>query len=502
MRKKLYKVALYGAIILTTLLCTTAFGCKKKVNGIAENPISNTDEAEVYLLKDPDSESPVYLDKDGNVIELAKETKDDSGKGVSITLKDGSTAVVKEKDTSVKLEEKKELEKPNETPKSFVSSQAKKEEKTSEKTKQKDNATKNQKAGEDTSQNSNKKADLIPGVNAPKETTKTTTKTPAPSKIESSNTVEVAYTESPASGIMYGAFLGSNDSQLIYEKAGTEYLTVKESNGSDARITGAQQVNILAETSNGWYKIEKMSLLGPISKDNITGYVPKSSLISEDDRKLALADAKEQTKTAEEELKRNEKSSEKANEQKGEDKKTSSEEITSGLPIKAPENEKTENLPKEEEKASESPIPSPEIIEQLNEERKQQVEAENQKMLEEGNHFSISASSNTGIFDAINVYREENGLGTYEWGSENEGICETRALEQTEYVFNQYGSIAHDYGTPVDTLENLCVGLDVMDAWKSSGGHNAALLREDLTKCVVYTGYYDGNEGVTVALFW
>lgn len=107
------------------------------------------------------------------------------------------------------------------------------------------------------------------------------------------------------------------------------------------------------------------------------------------------------------------------------------------------------------------------------------------------------------VFNAINAWRVENGLTELAWGSEKDGVGSTRAVEQTDLVYNKLQEMNHGYGTPAGAMENLCGGgLDVMNAWKTSPGHNSAMLSADCTKCVVYTGYYGGNRGITVALFW
>ncbi len=168
-------------------------------------------------------------------------------------------------------------------------------------------------------------------------------------------------------------------------------------------------------------------------------------------------------------------------------------------PTQEKPSEKPSETPSETPSAtpSEKPKPTAEIMNQF------QQEANAQEYEQGQNNFTITTSANMEVFNAINAWRVENGLAEYTWGSENEGIGAIRAYEQTELTYNQLQEMNHGYGTPFNGLENLCGGgIDVMNAWKTSPGHNAAMLREDCTKCVVYTGYYDGNRGITVALFW
>ncbi len=141
--------------------------------------------------------------------------------------------------------------------------------------------------------------------------------------------------------------------------------------------------------------------------------------------------------------------------------------------------------------------PSQEVMDKIAEEQRKRAEEYNNRQ------FNITAAANRGIFDQINAWRLENGLAELTWGSDNEGIASTRAYEQTDYVANKHGGIDHGYGTPWNGLENLSDrGTSaVFDGWKASGGHNQTMLGSH-TYCVVYTGYADGMDGVTVALFW
>ncbi len=141
--------------------------------------------------------------------------------------------------------------------------------------------------------------------------------------------------------------------------------------------------------------------------------------------------------------------------------------------------------------------PSQDVMNKAVEEQRKRAEEQNNRQ------YSVFTSASRSIFDQINAWRVENGLTELAWGSDNEGLASTRAYEQTDFIFNKQGSINHGYGTPWSGAENLSDRGSgaVFDGWKASGGHNQTMLG-NYTYCVVYTGYADGMNGVTVALFW
>lgn len=151
---------------------------------------------------------------------------------------------------------------------------------------------------------------LIPGVNAPElpKAEAASSKNPVGvsdgtgSDRNGNKSVSQPVPEEACDRIMYGAFFGTGEIQLIYESAGEGAAPVKEPNGSKAYLSGAQQVHVLATTANGWCRIDKASSLGPVFTQRIVGYVPQSALITAMEREEIISASREASKAAEEEL--------------------------------------------------------------------------------------------------------------------------------------------------------------------------------------------------------
>ena len=88
---------------------------------------------------------------------------------------------------------------------------------------------------------------------------------------------------------MYGAFLFGDDMTDILEKADEKAsVVVDPDTGKSAFLSGSQEVTVIGETDNGWYHIKKYTALGPMSKARIDGYVPKSALITAEEREQII----------------------------------------------------------------------------------------------------------------------------------------------------------------------------------------------------------------------
>ena len=477
----------FELILLSSLVFVCAFtGCKKKGNGadtikVNENAYLCESSSGDILINFDDAGNPVELiDANGEVTDLTKEEvsviRDEKNGEIKSVTVGKKTIAVKEKADEKNSEKilataKEKKEKTSEDGKKVTSEEKKEEIKAEKDTEEevKIPSSEEMRPG---------KEKFTPGVDAPKlpsDNPKSSEKAKeTPSEEVKEEEVAVDYSEEAVSGTMYGAFYATNGSQVIYSKAGTQYPVAKDpKTGGDAYLTGANAVELIGKTNNGWYHIKAYTAFGPAFSERVNGYVPASALVDEATKNKQV---------------------EEKNKQQGEERKKQ-EEKESEIPSEKP-SETPSETPSEQPSNPPAP-PSKEVMDQIEEEQRKRAEEYNNRQ------YAITASANRGIFDQINAWRVENGLAELSWGSDNEGIASTRAYEQTDLVTNQHGSINHGYGTPWSGMENLSDrGTSaVFDGWKASGGHNQTMLGS-YTYCVVYTGYADGRDGVTVALFW
>lgn len=384
--KKRLLMLLLGSLCVAFL----AAGCKANpaieeeiLAQVGENTyIAQTEEGTVYVGFDEEGNPVGMMDEKGNILAIdgASVEKDEKGKIVSVTTKEGNVVTIKEKvvreEAQAPSEEKEEAEVTDNKKTSEVSSDKKKEE-DSVKIPEKET----------------KKADvadeLIPGVNAPpltpnaestsnkglsEEVIKQMEKIKASTlaEMEKERGLDDSKINATLNIVMYTRADDTGGNIRVYKGPGEEYGAVSD-NGREATIPTYPlkefAVQVLSSTDNGWYKIKYVSTKGKYAysiaaEHDVEGYVRQTDLVSEEENTTRVSEkakiaesiriqAEKDVEKYEKELAEKEKKIQEEKEKKASEKEKASEKVSEKTSEETSEAVSEEASEKTSEKASE-----------------------------------------------------------------------------------------------------------------------------------------------------